>query len=98
VDAGDAGIRVSGNIYIAAQQVANADNIQVRGKAFGLPPQPVADLVLTTASAASTEAAAILKPLAAQQARPSVQVEVTGFGGDDDSCAHANTHSSECPQ
>lgn len=42
VDAGDAGIRVSGNISIAAQQILNADNIAVVGNSVGLPPAPVA--------------------------------------------------------
>jgi filamentous hemagglutinin family protein len=98
VDAGDAGIRVSGNLYIAALQVANADNIQVQGKAVGLPPQPTTNLALTTASNAATEAQALLKPLAGQEARTAVTVEVTGFGGDDNSCSRSDTHSSECPK
>lgn len=37
VDAGDAGIRVSGNLSIAALTVLNAFNIQVQGTALGLP-------------------------------------------------------------
>ncbi|MEJ0004663.1 MAG: filamentous hemagglutinin family protein [Pararobbsia sp.] len=32
VDAGAAGIRVSGNLNVAALHVLNADNIQVQGK------------------------------------------------------------------
>ena len=37
VDAGDAGIRSTGNLLIAAQQVLNAGNIQVGGIAVGTP-------------------------------------------------------------
>jgi filamentous hemagglutinin family protein len=83
VDAGDAGIRVSGNLSIAALSVANADNIQVQGKSFGLPPQPVTNLTLTTASTAATEAATIANNMRAAQPATTVEVEVTGFGGDD---------------
>src|SRR3546814_5951784 len=35
VDAGDAGVRVAGNLFIAAAAVANADNFQVGGTSFG---------------------------------------------------------------
>ncbi|HEY4317902.1 MAG TPA: filamentous hemagglutinin family protein, partial [Herbaspirillum sp.] len=37
IDAGEAGIRVSGNVNLAALQVANAANIEVKGKSTGLP-------------------------------------------------------------
>jgi hypothetical protein len=83
VDAGDAGIRVSGDLFIAAQAVANADNIQVSGKAVGLPPKPVTNLTLTTASTAATEAAQIATTMRAQVPQTTVEVEVTGFGGTD---------------
>ncbi|HEY4275171.1 MAG TPA: filamentous hemagglutinin family protein [Rhizomicrobium sp.] len=83
VDAGDAGIRVSGNLSIAALAVANADNVQVKGQSFGLPPQPVTNLTLTTASTAATEAASIASNMRAAQPATMVDVEVTGFGGDD---------------
>ncbi|MFS2053730.1 filamentous hemagglutinin family protein, partial [Variovorax sp. CT11-76] len=37
IDAGEAGIRVSGNVNLAALQVVNAANIQVKGESAGLP-------------------------------------------------------------
>lgn len=37
VDAGDAGVRVAGNLSIVANYVANADNLQVGGQSFGVP-------------------------------------------------------------
>ncbi len=83
VDGGDAGIRVSGELFIAAQSVANADNIQVSGKAVGLPPKPVTNLTLTTASTAATEAAAIANNIHAQHPAADIEVEVTGYGGTD---------------
>jgi hypothetical protein len=38
VDTGDGGIRVSGNLNVAAIAVLNAGNIQVGGKESGVPP------------------------------------------------------------
>jgi hypothetical protein len=82
VDAGDAGIRVAGDLVIAALRVANADNIQVQGKAVGLPPKPATNLTLTTASTAATEAASLTNAMKAQQPQTAVDVEVTGYGGE----------------
>jgi hypothetical protein len=82
VDAGAAGIRVSGDLFVAALAVANANNIQVQGKSVGLPPQPVTNLTLTTASTAATEAAQLASSMKAQQPQTIVDVEITGFGGD----------------
>ena len=56
VDAGDAGIRVAGNLNVAAVQVVGADNIRVGGVATGT---PVADSgALAGAAAAGSNAAA----------------------------------------
>ncbi|KGM31173.1 filamentous haemagglutinin family protein, partial [Inquilinus limosus] len=41
INAGEGGIRVSGNFNVFALQVLNADNIQVGGQAVGLPTAPV---------------------------------------------------------
>nr|WP_174505903.1 filamentous haemagglutinin family protein [Acinetobacter sp. Marseille-Q1620] len=85
VDAGDAGIRVSGNIYVAAQQVANADNIQVQGESVGV---PVAAQVDTGALAAASNAAAAaaqqstaMNNAANNKADTMISVEIVGFGG-----------------
>jgi filamentous hemagglutinin family protein len=56
VDAGDAGIRVSGNLNVAALHVANADNIQVQGKATGIPVVAAVDTGALTAGSAATSA------------------------------------------
>ncbi|MCX8493114.1 MAG: filamentous hemagglutinin family protein, partial [Chthoniobacterales bacterium] len=42
VDAGDAGIRSSGNLLVAAEKILNADNIMVAGLSVGVPPPAVA--------------------------------------------------------
>ncbi|UXH77419.1 filamentous haemagglutinin family protein [Roseateles amylovorans] len=90
VDAGEAGIRVSGNINIAALRVANAANIQVKGESAGLPAVAAVNVnALTSAStAASTAAAAAQEVLqrereAVRQQQPSTfTVRVLGLGND----------------
>lgn len=58
VDAGEAGIRYSGNINVAALQVVNAANISGVGKASGLPAIAAVNVgALTNASATATQAA-----------------------------------------
>lgn len=58
VDAGDAGIRVSGNLNIAAQQVLNAGNIAAGGTSTGTPTAPAAPNVAATTTAATAAVAA----------------------------------------
>lgn len=56
IDAGDAGVRASGDIFVAAAKVANADNFKVGGTAVGVPALTSAPVVATPASAASATA------------------------------------------
>jgi Filamentous haemagglutinin family outer membrane protein len=86
VDAGDAGIRVSGNLSVLAVQVLNADNIQVGGKASGVPTVQAPNVAgLTAANNAAGAGAKTATPTADKPAdRPSVIiVEVVGYGGGD---------------
>jgi hypothetical protein len=92
IDAGDAGIRVSGNINLAALQVLNVGNIQVQGTSVGV---PVLSLSLNTTSlqaadanvAATTTAAGNVvgqapASLATQEELASlISVEVLSYGG-----------------
>jgi len=76
IDAGEAGIRVSGSINLAALQVLNAANIQVQGEATGI---PVAVSVNTGAlTSASSAASAVANQAAdlAERARPQVRTEI----------------------
>ncbi|KQX87021.1 filamentous haemagglutinin family protein [Variovorax sp. Root473] len=90
IDAGDAGIRVASNLNIAALQVRNADNIQVKGETTGLPVVAAVNIgALTTASAAASAAAMAAQEsmrqerAAARQNLPSVfTVRVLGFGNE----------------
>ncbi|OAM90056.1 filamentous hemagglutinin family protein [Termitidicoccus mucosus] len=90
IDAGEAGIRVSGNINIAALQILNAANIQVKGSAAGLPAAVMPNLGAITAASNTAGAAVAGAMNAATQARrepvrqvmPSIiEVEVLGYGG-----------------
>jgi filamentous hemagglutinin len=98
VDAGDAGIRASGSINIAAVTVLNSSNISAGGTVTGTPPPPAAPNIGALASASNTVAASSgAANEAAKQQHASVQpqqfpsiitVEVLGYGGggdDDDS-------------
>lgn len=88
IDAGEAGIRVSGNVNLAALQVVNGANIQVQGKATGLPGLASVNVgALTNASAAASAVNQAAEDMARQQSAsnrdrmPSVvSVQVLGFG------------------
>ncbi|NIE73425.1 filamentous hemagglutinin N-terminal domain-containing protein [Pantoea sp. Ap-967] len=90
IDAGEAGIRVSGNVNIAALQVVNAANIQVQGDAKGMPVVASVNTgAIASASAAASSATQAAEEVgrqqqaAARQRQPSViTVRVLGFGGE----------------
>ncbi|MDC8757971.1 filamentous haemagglutinin family protein [Janthinobacterium fluminis] len=90
IDAGEAGIRVSGNVNLAALRVVNAENIQVQGKAAGMPVVAAVNVAaLSNASAAAGQAAGAAQEAlqreraATRQAQPSVfTVRVLGFGAE----------------
>ena len=96
VNAGDAGIRSSGNINVAAAQVLNAGNIQAGGSSTGVP-APAAAPNISGSVAASSAAGASQNAAteAARQQQPNNQsqeeeppsiitIEVLGYGGGDD--------------
>ena len=88
IDAGEAGIRVSGNINLAALQVLNAANIQVQGESKGIPALAAVNVnALASASAAASSASQAAQDVMrktqddARRSQPSViSVEVLGFG------------------
>ncbi|MGF0238291.1 filamentous hemagglutinin family protein [Rhodococcus sp. IEGM1300] len=68
IDAGEAGIRVSGNINIVALQVVNAANIQVQGKSSGIPVTASVNTgAITSASSAATSATTAAEDMSRQQ-------------------------------
>ncbi|RVU45101.1 filamentous haemagglutinin family protein [Rubrivivax rivuli] len=96
IDAGEAGIRSSGNILVNAQVVLNASDIKAAGSSQGVPQVPTGSLASTLAAAGNTpqaggagedkaakaaEQAARQATAARQAPRPTVlTVEVLGFG------------------
>ncbi|QYG05320.1 filamentous haemagglutinin family protein [Janthinobacterium sp. PAMC25594] len=90
IDASEAGIRVSGNVNLAALQVVNAENIQVQGKSTGMPVIAAVNVgALSNASAAASQAVTAAQEVlqreraATRQALPSLfTVKVLGFGND----------------
>ncbi|AEC18808.1 filamentous hemagglutinin-like protein [Pusillimonas sp. T7-7] len=88
IDAGEAGIRVSGDVNIAALHVVNADNIQVQGESTGIPVMAAVNVgALTSASAAASSAATAAQDTVsrarneARQNQPSIfSVRILGFG------------------
>ncbi len=93
VNAGDAGIRVSGNLNIAAVLVLNAGNIQVGGTSAGVPTAAVPNIgnltsasnTIGAANNAAEQSTGQNRPSTAQEDIPSIiSVEVIGYGGSDD--------------
>ncbi len=103
IDAGEAGIRASGNLSLAARVVLNASNIQVGGASVGTPPPPAPPNLapLTAASNASAAATSAATNVAKQETSatqaqitevPSIiTVEIVGYGGEDDSDSGAGS-------
>ena len=82
VDAGDAGIRVSGNLNIAAAHIVNAANISVGGTSSGVPTGSSVNvgglLGASNAAGASDQAAQKLTNLGGTS---DISVQVIGYGG-----------------
>ncbi|WP_212742008.1 filamentous haemagglutinin family protein [Sphingomonas sp. 1F27F7B] len=105
VDAGDAGVRASGNVVVAAARVANADNFKAAGDITGVPSQGVANVNVTPNGASEVQAQLRDATRSAQppaDRRSIITVDVLGpardgrcedrNAGDDPDCAPSGGH------
>lgn len=97
IDAGDAGIRVSGNINLAGLTIVNAGNISAGGTSTGAPSASVSAPSISAVTTASNTSAAAGATAANPAAGPAstdpktvadalsiITVEVIGYGGSSD--------------
>jgi filamentous hemagglutinin family protein len=87
VDAGAAGVRVAGNLFIAANAVANADNFKVSGQSFGIPATGSVNIGAqtsagTAAAAAAATAQSVANNAGAQAPRSQITVNISGYIAD----------------
>jgi hypothetical protein len=70
IDAGDAGIRVSGDLHIAALHIVNAQNISVQGNSVGLPQVVAVNTGALTAASSAASAVSVAAEQLVEQSRP----------------------------
>lgn len=100
VDAGDAGVRASGSIFVAAARVANADNFAAGGSISGVPtsaPVAAAAPPSSAASAVANVARVSQQDQANRDRRTSISVDVLGFAGGD-KCKLPDANDEDCPK
>jgi hypothetical protein len=97
VDAGAAGVRVAGNLFVAAFQVANSSNFSVSGSTVGVPGSAAVNVAAqtsgtSTAAAASQMAQAVSGTSNENGTEESViTVDVIGYAGGGDNSGDEET-------
>ncbi len=91
VDAGAAGVRVAGNLFVAAFSVANASNFSVSGTSVGVPGTAAVNVAAQTGASSSAAAASMAAQAASNGSNGNgteesvISVEVLGYAGGDSS-------------
>lgn len=94
VDAGDAGVRATGNVLVAAARVANSDGFSAGGSISGVPslaatPAPVAPS--SAASAVTSQSSGSNSGSDTSNRRSIISVDVVGFAGNAAPCEPGST-------
>ncbi|WP_293882149.1 filamentous haemagglutinin family protein [Sphingomonas sp.] len=100
VDAGDAGVRASGDVFVAAARVANADNFTAGGTVSGVPSSAITAAPAVPASAGSALAAIIKNSQpkgVMEDLRSMISVDILGYAGGD-RCQDPENKDPNCPQ
>jgi len=99
VDAGDAGVRATGNVLVAAARVANADSFSAGGAVSGV---PAAAATPATSNPAASSSAVAAQSSGSQanndnsERRSIITVEVLGYVGGSNACDDGGVSDPEC--
>lgn len=98
VDAGDAGVRASGSILVAAARVANADSFSAGGSVSGVPSGASAPVAANPAAASSALAAQTGGTDSSNNSdrRSIITVDVLGYVGGTKLCKDGDLNDPEC--
>lgn len=98
VDAGDAGVRASGSILVAAAHVANADAFSAGGTISGVPSRGAtpAATPASSSSALAAQATATTGSNDNSQQRSVITVDVQGYVGNAAPCDDPNSNDPDC--
>jgi filamentous hemagglutinin family protein len=91
VDAGAAGVRVAGNLFVAAFSVANSSNFSVSGATVGVPGSAAVNVAAQTSGTSAAAAAAQMAQAVSSESNnlgpqeSVITVDVLGYAGSDNS-------------
>ena len=97
VDAGAAGVRVSGNLFVAAFQVANSSNFSVSGTTVGVPGSAAVNVAAQTSGSTAAAAASQMAQAVSSNSNENgteeseITVDVLGYAGGDDNTGDEET-------
>jgi hypothetical protein len=97
VDAGAAGVRVAGNLFVAAFQVANSSNFSVSGTTVGVPGSAAVNVAAQTSGSTAAAAASQMAQAVSSNSNENgteesvITVDVMGYAGGSDTSGDEET-------